>query len=99
MNKIKLYVTCEPAKNWEKGNHVIDGFAYGFWLHNPIGIEGYIMAGSIEIDYEPPEGFDPRAGAVAALEAEKTRIQAEFQKRITDIEAQINKYTALEFAA
>jgi hypothetical protein len=99
MTRIKLYVTCKPAPSWQEGDNVIDGFTYYFWSSDVTGIDGHIGAGTFEVNYEPPKGFDPRAGAVAALEAEKKRVQAEFQNRITEIEAQINKFTALEFKA
>lgn len=50
------------------------------------------------LEVEVPEDFDPRPQMVAKLVAEKQRINAEFAKRITDLDAQINSLLALEAA-
>lgn len=47
---------------------------------------------------EVPADFDPRPGMVANLEAEKRKVQAEFAKRVTDIERQISELQAIEFS-
>jgi hypothetical protein len=52
---------------------------------------------SFEIDL--PDDFDPRALQIAALEAEKQKVRAEFAARITEIDRQISKLQALECAA
>ena len=98
MKKIKLWVACKPAEAWEKGDNVIDGFAHMFWCNDMSGFDGCISAGTVVVNYEAPEGFDPRAGAVEALKKEREKLRAEFQNRITAIEEQINRYTALEAA-
>ena len=56
-----------------------------------------VMPYSFEVDI--PDEFDPRAKQVELLRAEKTKAMAEFQARITEIDRQISKLTALEFAA
>ena len=48
---------------------------------------------------EVPDDFDPRPQQVAALEAEKQKARAEFQKRITEIDRQIQSLLAIEGAA
>ena len=48
---------------------------------------------------EVPDDFDPRPQQVAALEAEKQKARAEFQKRITEIDRQIQSLMAIEGAA
>jgi hypothetical protein len=100
MSKITLYAHCKPAESWDGKDAVFDGFKYDFSIADIANLmgDGSMPAGTIEIDYTPPEGFDPRAGAVKALEAQKRLIQAEFEKKITNIQAQINRFTALEAA-
>jgi hypothetical protein len=45
---------------------------------------------------EIPDNFDPRPGLVANLERERERVQAEFTKRVTEINAQIQSLLAIE---
>lgn len=53
-----------------------------------------VMDHTIEIDI--PDDFDPRAQIVANLEAEKRKAEAEFAKRIRDLNAQIQSFLAIE---
>ena len=46
---------------------------------------------------EVPADFDPRPGMVEALQAKKRALQAEFAKRVTEIEREISELQALEF--
>ena len=52
-----------------------------------------------EIEIEVPDDFDPRAQQIAALEAQKQKVMADFQKSVTDINSQISKLQALEYTA
>jgi hypothetical protein len=52
-----------------------------------------------EIEIEVPDDFDPRAQQIAALEAEKKKVMAEYQKTVTDITERINKLQAIEHTA
>lgn len=42
------------------------------------------------------DGYDPRADMVAALEAQKQKAAAEYQKRVTELNAQIQSLLAIE---
>lgn len=59
---------------------------------------GYVtvMPHSIEVDV-PPD-FDPRGLQIEMLRQKKADLMAEFQKRCTEIEAEISKLTCLEAA-
>ena len=48
-----------------------------------------------EIEIEVPDGYDPRAQQVAALEAKKKKVMAEYQKTVTEITERINKLQAI----
>jgi hypothetical protein len=56
----------------------------------------YALVGPHEIIAEVPDSFDPRKQFVDNLEAEKKRIRAEFNKRITELDRQIQTYLAIE---
>ena len=55
--------------------------------------------GPQEIEIEVPDNYDPRAQQISALEAEKKRVMAEYQKTVTDITERINKLQAIEHTA
>ena len=52
--------------------------------------------GEQEIEIEVPDDFDPRAQQIAALEAEKKKVMAEYQRTVTDITERINRLQAIE---
>ena len=56
----------------------------------------YVSEQEIEIDI--PEDYDPRAQQVAALEALKQKVMADYHKSVTEINDRINKLLALEAA-
>jgi hypothetical protein len=58
--------------------------------------EHRVYIGEQEIEIEIPDDFDPRAQQIAALEAEKKKVMAEYQKTVTDITERINRLQAIE---
>ena len=62
-------------------------------------VDGLVFVTEHTTTIEVPDDFDPRPQQVAALEAEKQKARAEFQKRITDIDRQIQSLLAIEGAA
>ena len=56
----------------------------------------YVSEQEIEIDI--PEDYDPRAQQVAALEKQKQKVMADYQKSVMEINDRINKLLALEAA-
>jgi pyruvate/2-oxoacid:ferredoxin oxidoreductase alpha subunit len=55
-----------------------------------------IYVGPQEIEIEVPDNYDPRAHQIAALEAEKKRVMAEYQKTVTEITERISRLQAIE---
>ena len=55
-----------------------------------------VMPHNIEVDI--PDDFDPRPAQIAELQAERTKVQAEFSARVTAIERQISELTCLEMS-
>ena len=55
--------------------------------------------GTHEIEIEVPDGYDPTAQKVAALQKEKQKAQEEFAKKVANINERISKLQALEYTA
>jgi len=53
--------------------------------------------GMQEIEIDVPDDYDPRAQQIVALEKQKTKITAEYQKSVTEINRSISELQALEF--
>ena len=56
----------------------------------------YVSEQEIEIDI--PEDYDPRAQQIAALEALKQKVMADYHKSVMEINDRIGKLLALEAA-
>jgi len=54
--------------------------------------------GEQEIDIEVPDNYDPRAQQIAALEALKQKVMADYHKSVMEINERIGKLLALEAA-
>jgi hypothetical protein len=87
------WITCKPAGRWD--NSPIDGLSYSFWDFKPSGLTENVVVTEHTLTFEIPDGFNPNGQFVAALEEKKKELQAEFTKRITEIQAEINKLTAI----
>lgn len=59
-------------------------------------IEGFVTVQEHSFTVEVPDDFDPRPQMVVQLEAEKKKVRAEFQARVTQIDAQIQSLLAIE---
>ncbi len=57
----------------------------------------YVGQQQVEIDV--PENYDPRAQKVAALEKQKQKVMADYQKTVNTINEKISKLQALEYTA
>ena len=54
-----------------------------------------IYIGEQEIEIEVPDDFDPREKQIAALEKEKQKVMADYQKTVTEINNRINNLKAI----
>jgi len=63
------------------------------------GNENMVYVSTQEVEVDVPENFDPRALQIAALEAQKQKAMADFQKSVDDINERISKLQALEYTA
>ena len=60
--------------------------------------ENRTYVGEQEIEIEVPENYDPRAQQIAALEALKQKVMADYHKSVMEINERIGKLLALEAA-
>jgi hypothetical protein len=54
--------------------------------------------GEQEVEIEVPEDYDPRAQQIAALEKQKQKVMADFQKSVDEINERISKLLAVEYS-
>ena len=50
-----------------------------------------------EVEVEVPDNYDPRAQQIAALEKQKQKVMADYQKMVNDINEKISKLQAIEY--
>lgn len=61
--------------------------------------ETMIHVGEQEVEVEIPDNFDPRAQQIAALEKQKQKVMADYQKMVAEINERISNLQALEYTA
>jgi hypothetical protein len=92
--KIKLTAHIHYSKyHWEDEGH------YQLWFAKleDDGHRTYI--GEQEVEVEVPDNYDPRAQQVAALEKQKQKVMADYQKTVNEINERISNLQALEYTA
>ena len=78
--------------SWEeKGNYEVLSF-------KPEDSDHRTFVCEQEIEIEVPDNYDPRAQKIEALQAQKLKIMADYQKTVTEINARISKLQAIESA-
>jgi hypothetical protein len=92
--KIKTTIhTYYTQYSWEeKGNYEVLSFKTADTEHRT-------YVGEQEIEIEVPDEYDPRAQKIDALQAQKLKIMADYQKTVTEINARISKLQAIEHTA
>lgn len=89
--QIKLYIYfCQYS--WETEGKFVP-FAY------PHELDHYTFVCEQEIELDVPDNFDPRAQQIAALEKQKQKVMADYQKSVDEINDRISKLQALEYTA
>jgi hypothetical protein len=98
---IKGHIYAVGTRHFDsKTAKFIDGPRFEFAECATLGgskcFEDYVLVGPVEFPFEVPDEFDPRAALVKNLEAEKKRLMADFNQRVTEIDRQIQTYLAIE---
>ena len=91
--KIKIIAHVHYQKySWEeKGEYRLASFKLD-------DNENRTYVGEQEIEIEVPDNYDPRAQQIAALEALKQKVMADYHKSVMEINERIGKLLALEAA-
>ena len=63
------------------------------------GSENMVYVSTQEVEVDVPENFDPRALQIAALEVQKQKAMADYQKSVNDINERISKLQAITYTA
>lgn len=92
------FVMAQKTREYDCEKHqVVDGIRYTFSHYNSSMYDSnLVMVQEHSFEVEVPDDFDPREGLVANLELEKKKITAEFQAKVTQINAQIQSLLAIE---
>jgi hypothetical protein len=61
--------------------------------------ETMIHVGEQEVEIEVPDNYDPRAQQIAALEKQKQKVMADYQKMVTEINDRISNLQAITYTA
>lgn len=95
---MKGYVMATKTREYDcKKHQVVDGIQFTFSHYDSSKYdEAQVVVQEHSFEVEVPDNFDPREGLVANLEREKRRISAEFQAKVTQINAQIQSLLAIE---
>lgn len=89
------FIHASMPRDWEYGNaDIVDGVKYAFWTHEKMGTD-HTMVCPYEMTFTLPAQYDPTAGFVASLEAEKKRLMADHQNEITKINSKIQQLLAI----
>ncbi|CAB3644284.1 hypothetical protein [Trinickia soli] len=97
--KIKGFIYAEPCRRWSNDeDKLVDALRFDFATYQKS--KEYspqaVLVREHEIEVDVPDDFDIRDGLVANLEAEKQAVMAAYQKRVTEIKAQIQQLLAIE---
>lgn len=92
--KVKITVHIHYNKySWDdKGNFEVFSFKC-----DDDDSRTYVGEQGIEVDV--PDNYDPRAQQIAALEKQKQKVMADFQRSVDGINEKISKLQALEYTA
>lgn len=95
--KLNLFVQAKPADIWETGPDVLDGHAFTVWKHEDMKSHGFVMVCPVTVEFDIPEGWDPRVQQLEALKHKKEELKKEFSEAVRRIDAQISRLQAIDY--
>lgn len=90
-----MKATLNGQINWKKEDWESEGRFY--FQFSDMSEFGYVKVMPYTLEIDVPDDFNPVPGQIAALEKEKAKIRAEFNRRIAALNEQIGKLQALTF--
>lgn len=96
--KIKAHINAQCVEAWDESSktYVKETKFYLFPYDMSDAVTSYVHVDEQEVTVDIPDGFDIRSGLLENLEAEKKKAAAEYQKRVTELNAQIQSLMAIE---
>jgi len=99
--KISGFIYAKGTRYFDpKTAKYVDGPEFVFNAYDNLAggehFRDWVLIGPHEITAHVPDDFDPRLQLAKNLEEEKKRLSAEFNKRVTEIDRQIQTYLAIE---
>ena len=88
----KIYIYYKKYHWEDTGEYIVFAFKTG-------DSDTLTFIGEQDVELEIPDNYDPRAQQVAALEAAKQKVMADYQKSVNEINDRISKLQALEYTA
>lgn len=93
---IHAFICAETGDEWNSEKLCFENATrYKAWPCDVSGQEKVLLC-EHDFEIDVPNEFDVRAGLVVNLEEEKRKAAAEYQKRVTEIDAQIQSLLAIE---
>lgn len=92
---IKAHIHASQDQVYENGKYH-SFVAYKAWPCKLSSDSDNVYVCDAELEVDIPHEFDIRAGLVANLEEEKRKAAAEYQRRVTELNAQIQSLLAIE---
>lgn len=93
------FIHAKPASDWDSGADVIDGHRLIFFTMEDLSTQGYVNVCPFLMEFDLPEGWDPRAQQIEALENKKAQLRRVFAKEMMDIDTAISRLQAIEHTA
>ncbi len=72
-----------------------DATEYRVYNSPDMGDDVCALVGPVEVAFEVPDDFDPRAAKIAALEKEKQQLRAALAVKVTNIDRRISELQAI----
>jgi hypothetical protein len=95
---LKGFIIANKSKRYDaKTGAYVDHISYSFSQFDSSKYDANdVVVREQSFEADVPDDFDPRPGIVANLEREKQKITADFQARVTELNAQIQSALAIE---
>ena len=91
-----VYLIAKASLQYNEKTYEFEDFVeYIAWPYDSYGEQGKCVA-QMEVQFDAGPELNPIQLRLEELEKEKTKLQADFQSRITEIQRQINECLAIE---
>jgi hypothetical protein len=91
-----VFLIAGPGSRWDQEKYQYeDCVEFTVWPYEKYG-DSLSSVTSLEVTFEVPDGLNAKDLKLAALRAEQLKLQADFNNRIVQIQAEINQLTAIE---